>query len=221
HLRLQFGYIERRQYLARLHLVADVHVDAANIARHLCVQLDLLVREELARNRKRVRECGAGYGDNRRGGRCVLCGGGIVALARGGHKTERCRDRNGSLAMHWGITCQDLMESRDIRRGVATSAARLPGFQRKSDGDGRWSRSRWPNGEKERRTRAIVPCRQQTAIRQSCSLYGQYVDAKCVRGRRMVRESRWPAVDEALLQLCARLGPFFLRKQLGGRSPRT
>ncbi len=48
HLRIELGDLEDGEHLAGAHMVADIHVDLADVARDLGVQLHFLKGDELA-----------------------------------------------------------------------------------------------------------------------------------------------------------------------------
>ena len=57
YLRHQFGNLEDSQHLALTNMITDIHIDILDVAGNLGVQLDVLVRAELACDGKR---CGNG-----------------------------------------------------------------------------------------------------------------------------------------------------------------
>ncbi len=53
-LRIQFRNFKNRQHLSRLHVVAYIHKDLSDIARHLRVNIHFLIRPEGARKSQRI-----------------------------------------------------------------------------------------------------------------------------------------------------------------------
>ena len=92
-LRDEFWNLENGQHLAVVHAVADVDIDLLDVSGDLGVDLNVLVRNELARNRKLVGDR-LTFGDGDGGARWGRGGGSLYASA------AHTGDRNDAISRH-------------------------------------------------------------------------------------------------------------------------